>query len=67
MTERLASNWASVDLFDCELIPQSEVDWRAMSRRANEAVSRYTWDDAVDAFEKALFDAIDRETARKRG
>ncbi len=32
----------------------SEEDWRAMSDRAYSCISRYTWEDATDGFERAL-------------
>lgn len=32
----------------------SQEDWRAMSDRAYACISKYTWDDATDGFERAL-------------
>jgi len=42
----------------------SDAEWRVMSEAAYTTATRYTWDDATDRFEQALYTAIDR---RKHG
>ncbi|HZL37729.1 MAG TPA: glycosyltransferase family 4 protein [Tepidisphaeraceae bacterium] len=40
----------------------NDADWRALSDRAYQRASRYTWDDATDLFEAALRGAVQRGT-----
>jgi glycosyltransferase involved in cell wall biosynthesis len=43
-----------------QLCNLSETDWRAMSDAAYITVTRYTWEDATDLFESALYAAVER-------
>ncbi len=42
----------------CQL---SDTEWRAMSETALETVINYTWEDATDLFEAALYTAMERQ------
>jgi glycosyltransferase involved in cell wall biosynthesis len=42
----------------CQL---SDTEWRAMSEKALETVLNYTWEDAADLFEAALYTAMERQ------
>jgi glycosyltransferase involved in cell wall biosynthesis len=43
-----------------KLLRMHDEDWRMISDAAYETVTRYSWDDATDLFEKALRTAVDR-------
>ena len=42
----------------CQL---SDIEWRAMSEKALETVINYTWEDAADLFQAALYTARERQ------
>lgn len=42
----------------CQL---SDAEWRAMSETALEKVINYTWEDATNLFEAALYAAVERQ------
>ena len=42
----------------CQL---SDAEWRAMSETALETVINYTWEDATNLFEAALYTALERQ------
>jgi glycosyltransferase involved in cell wall biosynthesis len=46
----------------CQL---SDAEWRAMSDAALAEVTNYTWEDATDLFEAALYTAIERQSELK--
>jgi len=49
-----------------EVLSLSDANWRAMSEAALRTARRYSWADATDLLEAALYDAI-RDTACPRG
>lgn len=51
-----------------KVLTLSELQWREMSDAAYQTVVQYSWDDATDLFEAALYKAIDRsQTAGSEG
>lgn len=44
-----------------QLICKSDAEWQAISDAAYANATNYTWDDATDRFEAALYTAIDRQ------
>lgn len=53
-----------VDMADaiCRFVEMNELEWRQLSNRAYEAAQGYSWDDAVDRFERALFEVADKKS-----
>jgi len=51
-----------------KVLSLSELQWQEMSDAAYQTVVQYSWDDAADLFEAALYKAIDRsQTAGSEG
>jgi len=51
-----------------KVLTLSELQWRERSDAAYQTVVQYSWDDATDLFEAALYKAIDRsQTAGSEG
>jgi glycosyltransferase involved in cell wall biosynthesis len=48
----------------CDVLSLSDAAWRRMSDAAYATATRYTWDDATDLFEAALYRAAEREGRR---
>lgn len=46
-----------------QMCQKSDREWRAMSDAAHAKATGYTWDDATELFEKALYTAIERSSS----
>ena len=44
-----------------QICQMSESEWKKMSEAAYQTATRYTWDEATDLFEQALYRAIERD------
>jgi glycosyltransferase involved in cell wall biosynthesis len=49
------------------VLTQGEADWRRMSDAALATASRYTWEDATDMLESALYSVIENAHVRFDG